>query len=167
MPKRKKSVNTPKSTRSKREVAILPDQATLEADEITRRPQGGFPIVGIGASAGGLEALEIFFANMPADSGMAFVIIQHLDPTRKGIMVELLQRGTAMPVVQVKDQTRVKPNHVYIIPPNKDMSILRGVLHLLDPIAPRGLRLPIDFFFRTLAADQQEHSIGVILSGMG
>jgi len=72
-----------------------------------------------------------------------------------------------MPVIQVKDRTRVKPNCVYVIPPNKDMSILGGVLHLLDPVAPRGLRLPIDFFFRALAADQQEHSIGVILSGMG
>ena len=166
MPKRKKSVNTPKSPRSKRKAAILPDQAALETDETTR-PQASFPIVGIGASAGGLEALELFLANMPADSGMAFVIIQHLDPTHKGLMVELLQRGTDMPVVQVKDRTRVKPNCVYVIPPNKDMSILRGVLHLLDPIAPRGLRLPIDFFFRALAADQQEHSIGVILSGMG
>ena len=98
---------------------------------------------------------------------MAFVIVQHLDPTRKGILVELLQRATAMPVVQVKDRTRVKPDCVYVIPPNKDMSILHGVLHLLDPVAPRGLRLPIDFFFRSLADDRQEHSIGVILSGMG
>jgi chemotaxis methyl-accepting protein methylase/PAS domain-containing protein len=126
-----------------------------------------FPIVGIGASAGGLEALELFFANMPANTGMAFIVIQHLDPTRKGIMVELLQRGTSMPVMQVKDRTRVKPDRIYIIPPNKDLSILHGVLHLLDPMAPRGLRLPIDFFLRSLAADQQEHSIGIILSGMG
>ena len=131
------------------------------------KPAKHFPIVGIGASAGGLEALELFLANVPEDSGMAFVIVQHLDPTHKGIMVELLQRGTAMPVVQVKDRMRVKPNCVYVIPPNKDMSILHGVLHLLDPVAPRGLRLPIDFFFRALADDQQEHSIGVILSGMG
>jgi chemotaxis methyl-accepting protein methylase len=130
-------------------------------------PTPVFPIVGIGASAGGLEALESFLANVPTGSGMAFVIVQHLDPTHKGIMVELLQRGTDMPVVQVKDRTRVKPNCVYVIPPNKDMSILRGVLHLLDPVAPRGLRLSIDFFLRTLADDRQEHSIGVILSGMG
>ena len=126
-----------------------------------------FPIVGIGASAGGLEALEQFLGRVPAGSGMAFVIVQHLDPTHKGIMPELLQRATGMKVLQVKDRTRVRPDCVYVIPPNKDMSILHGVLHLLEPVAPRGLRLPIDFFLRSLAQDQQEHSIGVILSGMG
>jgi chemotaxis methyl-accepting protein methylase len=128
---------------------------------------GSFPIVGIGASAGGLEALEQFLKRVPASSGMAFVIVQHLDPTRRGIMPELLQRATGMRVVQVKDRTRTQPNCVYVIPPNKDMSILHGVLHLLPPVAPRGLRLPIDFFLRSLAQDQQERSIGVILSGMG
>ena len=126
-----------------------------------------FPIVGIGASAGGLEALEQFLGCVPAGSGMAFVIVQHLDPTHKGIMAELLQRATGMKVIQVKDRTRVRPDCVYVIPPNKDMSILHGVLHLLEPAAPRGLRLPIDFFLRSLAQDRQEHSIGVILSGMG
>jgi len=126
-----------------------------------------FPLVGIGASAGGLEALEQFLENVPADSGMAFVIVQHLDPTRKGIMSELLQRITKMKVVQVKDRTKVKQNCVYVIPPNKDMSILHGVLHLLVPSAPRGLRLPIDFFLHSLALDRKEHGIGVILSGMG
>ncbi len=98
---------------------------------------------------------------------MAFVIVQHLDPTHKGIMVELLQRGTPMRVAQVKNRTRVKPDNVYVIPPNKNMSILHGVLYLLEPIVPRGLRLPIDFFFRSLAEDCKEQSIGVILSGMG
>jgi two-component system CheB/CheR fusion protein len=145
----------------------VPDEMLSPTVEAAREARSLFPIVGIGASAGGLEALELFFANVPADSGMAFVIVQHLDPTHKGIMVELLQRGTSMHVSQVKDRTRVEANCVYIIPPNKDMSILHGVLHLLDPLAPRGLRLPIDFFFRALADDQQEHCIGVILSGMG
>jgi two-component system CheB/CheR fusion protein len=126
-----------------------------------------FPIVGIGASAGGLEALELFLSHVPKNSGLAFVIVQHLDPTRQGIMPELLQRTTAMKVIQVKDRTKVQPDCVYVIPPNKDMSILHGVLHLLEPVTPRGLRLPIDFFLRALAQDQQEHSIGVILSGMG
>lgn len=126
-----------------------------------------FPIIGIGASAGGLEALELFLANVPQQSGMAFVIVQHLDPTHKGMLVELLQRGTLMKVMQVKDRTPVEPDCVYVIPPNKDMSMLHGVLYLLDPVTPRGLRLPIDFFFRSLADDQQERSIGVILSGMG
>ena len=111
--------------------------------------------------------MEQFLGRVPAGSGMAFVIVQHLDPTHKGIMAELLQRATGMKVIQVKDRTRVRPDCVYVIPPNKDMSILHGVLHLLEPAAPRGLRLPIDFFLRSLAQDQQEHSIGVILSGMG
>ncbi len=142
---------------------VMEETSSPPADEARR----SFPIVGIGASAGGLEALELFLANVPANSGMAFVIVQHLDPTHKGIMVELLQRGASMKVFQVKDRMRVHANCVYVIPPNKDMSILHGVLHLLDPRAPRGLRLPIDFFFRSLADDRQEHSIGVILSGMG
>ncbi len=111
--------------------------------------------------------MEQFLGCVPAGNGMAFVIVQHLDPTHKGIMAELLQRATGMKVIQVKDRTRVRPDCVYVIPPNKDMSILHGVLHLLEPAAPRGLRLPIDFFLRSLAQDRQEHSIGVILSGMG
>ncbi len=126
-----------------------------------------FPVVGIGASAGGLEALEHFLSHVPKSSGMAFVIVQHLDPTRNDIMPELLQRATGMEVIQVQDRTTVRLNCVYVIPPNKDMSILRGVLHLLEPATPRGLRLPIDFFLRSLAQDQQELGIGVILSGMG
>jgi len=98
---------------------------------------------------------------------MAFVIVQHLDPTRKDMMVELLQRVTTLQVVQVTEHTLVQPNSIYIIPPNKDMSIFHGTLHLFEPAEPRGLRLPIDFFFRSMADDQQERSIGVILSGMG
>ncbi|TVR49965.1 MAG: chemotaxis protein CheB [Puniceicoccaceae bacterium] len=136
--------------------------------EQVRNPgEDAFPMVGIGASAGGLEALEQFFATAPADGGIAYVVIQHLDPTREGMMPELLQRGTALPVVQVEDRTPVKKDHVYVIPPNKDMSLLHGVLHLLEPKAPRGQRLPIDYFLSSLALDQRERSIGVILSGMG
>jgi len=126
-----------------------------------------FPVVGIGASAGGLEALEQFLGQVPEQSGMAFVVVQHLDPTHKGVMPELLQRVTGMVVCQARDRVKVKPDSVYVIPPNKDMSILHGVLHLFEPTAARGLRLPIDFFLRSLAEDRQEHSIGVILSGMG
>jgi flagellar motility protein MotE (MotC chaperone) len=126
-----------------------------------------FPIVGIGASAGGLEALEQFFRNVPTESGLGFVVVQHLDPTHKGILVELLQRTTPMSVVQATDPTKVERNHVYVIPPNKDLSIFGGVLHLLEPAAKRGLRLPIDFFLSSLADDAKERSIGVVLSGMG
>jgi two-component system CheB/CheR fusion protein len=91
---------------------------------------GKFPIVGIGASAGGLEALEQFLSNVPENSGLAYVVIQHLDPTQKGMLPELLQRISKMKVIQVKDRMTIKPNCVYVIPPNKSMSILRGVLHL-------------------------------------
>ncbi len=126
-----------------------------------------FPIVGIGASAGGLEALEQLFGNMPKDTGMAFVVIQHLDPNHVGIMPELLQRITTMKVHQASDRLKVLPNCVYVIPPNKSMSLLNGSLHLFEPVESRGLRLPIDIFFRSLAADLEEMSIGIVLSGMG
>ena len=126
-----------------------------------------FPIVGIGASAGGLEALDQFLGNVPDDSGMAYVVIQHLDPTQKGMLPELLQRISKIEVFQAKDRMLVEPNCVYVIPPNKSMSILKGVLYLFKPIEARGLRLPIDFFFRSLADDQKELAVGIILSGMG
>ncbi len=126
-----------------------------------------FPIVAIGASAGGLEALEQFLSNVPEKCGMAFVVIQHLDPTQKGMLPELLQRVTKMEVIQVEDKMAVKPDSVYVIPPNCSMSILKRVLYLFEPIEARGLRLPIDFFFKSCAADEQQQSIGLILSGMG
>lgn len=130
-------------------------------------PARTFPIVAIGASAGGLEALEQFLGHVPPASGMAFVVIQHLDPNRKDMLSELLQRSTAMPVMQARNRMKIKPDSVYVIPPNTDISILHGSLYLLEPVAPRGLRLPIDFFFHALAEDRRELAIGVILSGMG
>jgi two-component system, chemotaxis family, CheB/CheR fusion protein len=126
-----------------------------------------FPVVGIGASAGGLEALEQFLEHVPRESGMAFVIVQHLDPDRKGMLPDLLQRVTGMRVVQAKNRMPVKVNCVYVIPPNKDMSISQGMLCLHTPTTPRGLRLPIDFFLRSLAQERGAQSVGVILSGMG
>jgi PAS domain S-box-containing protein len=147
--------------------APQPALAAAAAKPAGTQDKDRFPIVGIGASAGGLEALEDFLRHMPSHPGMAFVVVQHLDPTHKGAVVELLQRTTAMTVVEVQDGLRVEPDHVYVIPPNKDMSILHRVLYLLPPTSPRGLNLPIDFFFRSLAADEQERSIGVVLSGMG
>jgi two-component system, chemotaxis family, CheB/CheR fusion protein len=154
--------NQPKSAVSDKVPArISPHKARSEQEPLP------FPIVGIGASAGGLEALELFLRQVPKNSGLAFVIVQHLDPTHIGIMPELLQRTTTMEVFQVRDRMKVKPDCVYVIPPNKDLSILHGVLHLFEPTAARGLRLPIDFFFRSLAEDRKERSIGVILSGMG
>jgi two-component system CheB/CheR fusion protein len=152
----------PKSKRSPKG-----EKNTLNPSEPLISSSLNFPIVGIGASAGGLEALEQFFENMPNDNGMAFVVIQHLDPTHVGIMPELLQRITSMKVYSATDRLMVKTNCVYVIPPNKSMSLLNGALHLFDPVETRGLRLPIDIFFRSLADDRQEKSIGIILSGMG
>ncbi len=126
-----------------------------------------FLIVGIGASAGGLEAFKEFFSSAPKNMGMAFVIVQHLDPTHKSLMVQLLKSHTDMQVREVKDKTKVLPNNIYIIPPNKDMAVFNGVLHLMEPSAARGFRKPIDFFFKSLAEDQQEKAIGIILSGTG
>ncbi len=126
-----------------------------------------FPIVGMGASAGGLEAFEQFFRSMPPDSGMAFVLAPHLDPDHASLLSEILQRSTAMPVVEAQDQMAVAPNGVYVIPPNRDMAIFHGVLQLSVPGQPRGQRMPIDAFLRSLADDQGENAIGIILSGTG
>ncbi|PPD35864.1 MAG: chemotaxis protein CheB [Methylomonas sp.] len=124
-------------------------------------------IIGIGASAGGLEAIEEFLSHVPALCGAAFVVIQHLDPTHKGLLPELLGRITPMKVAQATEGMQIKPNCVYVIPPNKDLSIQHGKLHLLEPTASRGLRLPIDFFFTSLAKAQPGQAIGLVLSGMG
>jgi two-component system CheB/CheR fusion protein len=126
-----------------------------------------FPVVGIGASAGGLDAIEKFFSNMPSDSDMAFVIIMHFDPTSKSVMVEILKRYTKMEVYQAEDGVKISPNTVYIIPPNKDMAILHGKIQLLEPTVSRGIRHPIDFFFRSLSEDYKEKAICIILSGTG
>ena len=128
-----------------------------------------FPVVGIGASAGGLAAFEAFFSGMPADidPGMAFVLVQHLAPDHKSILADLIRRYTRMQVFEVEDGVRVQPNCAYIIPPNRDMAFVNGTLQLLDPSEPRGQRLPIDFFFRSLAQDQHERAIGIVLSGTG
>jgi two-component system CheB/CheR fusion protein len=128
-----------------------------------------FPVVGIGASAGGLAAFEAFFSGMPTDTdpGMAFILVQHLAPDHKSILTELIKRYTKMNVYEVKDGVKVMPNCTYIIPPNRDMAFINGTLQLLEPASPHGQRLPIDFFFRSLAQDQHERAICVILSGTG
>ena len=129
----------------------------------------GFPIVGIGASAGGLAAFEAFFSGMPVDTdpGIAFVLVQHLDPNHKSMLTDIIRRYTRMQVFEVQDGVTVKPNCVYIIPPNSDLAFLNGGLQLIEPVAARTQRLPIDFFFCSLAQDQHERAIGVVLSGTG
>jgi two-component system CheB/CheR fusion protein len=140
---------------------------TSENKAPNTKENNDFPIVAIGTSAGGLETLEQFFSNMPDGNGMAFIIIQHLAPDHIGMMPELLQRITTMKVYQVIDGIKVKPNSIYVIPPNKSMSILNDTLYLFATVETHGIRLPIDIFFRSLANDRQEKSIGIILSGMG
>jgi two-component system CheB/CheR fusion protein len=126
-----------------------------------------FAIVGIGASAGGLEALQEFFTHTPSDSGMAFVVVTHQNPDHTSLMPELLGRHTAMPVTEVGAGTVVQPNHVYVAPPGMNLAILSGVLTLMDPPGHARLHLPIDYFFRSLARDQKERAIGIVLSGTG
>lgn len=150
----KRSSNRAKKVVAKPASSIKPEQIIM-------------PIIGIGASAGGLEALEQFFSTVLPNSGMAFVVVQHLDPHHKGMMCEILQRTTPIHVQQVTQEMEVKPDNIYVIPPGFDLSISHCVLHLSERGAPDGLHLPIDLFLRSLAADQKEHSIAVILSGMG
>ena len=124
-------------------------------------------IVGIGASAGGLDALRAFFRVMPRDSGIAFIVIQHLDPTHKSLAAEVIGKWTAMPVAEAREGVQVKPNHIYTIPPDKYLSLEAGKLRLNEPTVRRGLRLPVDYFFNSLAEDQQEKAIAMVFSGTG
>ncbi|THB80019.1 MAG: chemotaxis protein CheR, partial [Desulfobacteraceae bacterium] len=123
--------------------------------------------VGIGASAGGLEAIEAFFSRMPEDSGLAFIVIQHLSPDYKSLMVELLSKKTKIPVHRSVDGMEVKPNNIYMIPPKKNLSIFHGRLVLKEKDNTRGVNLPIDIFLRSLAEDKAERAIAIILSGTG
>lgn len=130
-------------------------------------PRLPFPVVGIGASAGGLEAFMGFFDVMPNDSGMAFVLVQHLPPERESLVAEIVAKHTGMPVLQVSNGLPVHPNHVYVIRPGRTLTIREGALHLGDPLEQPGHRRPVDDFFRSLAEEQRERAIAIILSGMG
>ena len=129
----------------------------------TSRPP--FPVVGIGASAGGLEACTALLKALPVNPGMAFVVVQHLDPHHESILHKLLSKTTEMPVIQVEDGMVLEPNHVYVIPPNKDMAVRERTLRLLSRRRTAGRHLPINRFFVSLAEDQKSAAIGVILSG--
>ncbi len=133
------------------------------------RSKAGEPlmVVGIGASAGGLDPCRRFFSAMPTGSGIAFVVIQHLDPVHKSEMAPLLGRTTRMPVVEASDGMKVEANHVYVIPPNKSLAIRDGRLRLSKPVETRGSRMGIDFFFRSLAVECKERAIGIVFSGTG
>ena len=141
--------------------------APQEKAKVKSLGNGTFPIVGIGASAGGLEVFEQFFKKMPLNSGMSFILVPHLDPTHTSLMTSLMKKFTPMEVAEIKDRMRVKPNCVYVIPPNKDLTIKEGILRLAAQADTRSLRMPIDSFFRSLAEDQGERAICVIFSGTG
>ncbi|MBN1424079.1 PAS domain-containing protein [Candidatus Fermentibacteria bacterium] len=162
----RKTKATPATPAKSPPVSAETDQA--EPGPVPTR-QAHFPIVGIGASAGGLAAFEAFFSGMPADTdpGMAFVLVQHLAPDHESILTDLIRRHTRMQVFQVEDGMVVQPNCAYVIPPGSDMAFLNGTLQLMEPSAPRGQRLTIDYFFRSLAQDQHERAIGIVLSGTG
>lgn len=130
-------------------------------------PRSSLVIVGIGASAGGLEAVTEFLAGMPSDSGIAFVFVQHLSPHRESLTAELLSRETRMPVVQITDGLRVEPNHFYVIRPGHTLTLQNGALHLSEKLSTPGHGHPIDDFFRSLAAEQRERAICIVMSGMG
>ena len=165
--KEKPGAVTPAEARAVDPSPVEAADTSAPAQPSAARP--GFPIVGIGASAGGLAAFEAFFSGMPAatDPGMAFVLVQHLAPDHESILAALIQRYTRMKVFEVQDGMVVQVNCAYIIPPNRDMAFLNGTLQLLQPTAQRGHRLPIDFLFRSLAQDQHERAIGIVLSGTG
>jgi two-component system CheB/CheR fusion protein len=146
--------------------ARLPVDLSAQQHRLAAPSQQGF-IVGIGASAGGLAAFTAFFSHMPANSGMAFVLVQHLDPQHPSLLPELLAPHTSMPVRPVMDRMPVAPNHVYLIPPNTTLTIDDGMLCLATPLEARGHRRPIDHFFQSLAANQGERAVGIVLSGTG
>lgn len=133
----------------------------------SRAADGRFPIVGIGASAGGLAALGEFFTPAPLDTGVAFVVVSHQPSGHVSLLPDLLQKHTAMPVVEATDGMRVAPNHVYLSTPGRTLAMLQGALHVMDPDSDGRVALPIDYFFRSLADDQGDRAIGVILSGTG
>jgi two-component system CheB/CheR fusion protein len=138
-----------------------------DQDAADPEPSGPLRYVGIGASAGGLEAIGTFFASMRPDTGLTFVVVQHLSPDHKSLMPELLSKRTSMPVVSAEDGVQVRPDSVYLIPPRKNLSILQGRLVLSDPEPSSIPNLPIDVFLRSLAQDQGPLAVGIILSGTG
>jgi len=153
-------------TRKKRAARNTPPSAQPEAADTEQR-RSGFPVVGIGASAGGLEALEELLKNMPASTGMAFVVVTHQHPGHTSLLPELLGRTTTIPVVAAADGLKIEPDHIYVGQPGGYLAIQNGVLHRTGASDSEAPKLPIDYFFRSLANDQRERAICIILSGTG
>ena len=150
---------------SSRELTKLKSGPVYQRPKPQRSKRALFPIVGVGASAGGLEAFTQLLKAVGSETEMAYVLVQHLDPSHESALTELLAKATEMPVRQVSDATPVEPNHVYVIPPNVDMTISQGILRLTPRTEKQGHHMPIDRFLRSLAEDQRSNAIGVILSG--
>jgi len=166
MPPKKKEGKKKKPVKAVKK-SLARKVATKKKVIATPEKADDFYIVGIGASAGGLEAFEKFFQNVPEDPGMAFVLVPHLDPTHVSLMPELLRKYAKIKVLAIKDGMEIEKNVVYVVPPNKDLAVLNRTLQLIDPVEVRGRRLPIDLFFRSLAQDQRDKAVCVILSGTG
>jgi two-component system CheB/CheR fusion protein len=160
---------SPKPTKKSKDFArpLLPMETharrSLVEKHVSSVSEETFRIVGVGASAGGLEAFTEFLEGLAADTGMAFVLVQHLEAKHESVLTKLLSKATQMRVTEVRERTRVEPNHIYVIPPNGDLSLADGVLQILRPKAGNHLR--IDHFFRALARAQGSHAVGVVLSG--
>lgn len=148
-------------------MAKPPAKGTKDSQSDSRETAAQPLVVGLGASAGGLEAYKTFFSLMPADSGMVFVLIQHLDPNRPSLLADLLTKATLMPVIEAKDGVQVAPDHVYVIAPDSTLTIERDVLRVAQPAPPRETRRPIDTFFASLAEEQGDNAVCIIMSGGG
>jgi two-component system CheB/CheR fusion protein len=154
----------PEVSRKSRKSTFRETSTSLSFDR-SNNSHKSFPIVGIGASAGGLEAFTQLLNHLPVDTGLGFVLVQHLLPQHKSALTQLMARATSIPVREVTNNLRIKPNHVYVLPPDKKLGIAKGVLKLEPRSKNRGAHHPIDAFFESLAQDQRERAIGVILSG--
>jgi two-component system, chemotaxis family, CheB/CheR fusion protein len=167
MKKPRRKVSRKSETASKKTRIAKSTESTKRAPEKTQTVARATPprIVGIGASAGGLEAFTELLGAIPIDTGMAFVLVQHLEPKHESVLTALLGRATKMPVHEAREGMHMEPNHVYVIPANADLSILDSLLHIEGRRASAGRHLPIDYFFRSLAESQGPQAIGVILSG--
>jgi two-component system CheB/CheR fusion protein len=161
-----KTGTKPKSAKKQRDAVPLPPAKPASATALLPEPSG-FLIVGIGASAGGLEAMEEFFRHMPPSSGMAFVVVSHQHAGHVSLLPSLLGKCTAMPVVEAKDGMAVEANNVYMAPGGVNLAILHGILHFMDAPTKERVPLPIDYFFRSLAEDQKQRAVGIVLSGTG
>jgi two-component system CheB/CheR fusion protein len=144
-----------------------PNNRKKDSASLSSSQPGEFLVVGVGASAGGVEAFTELLTNLPSDTGMAFVLIQHLDPKHESLLSALLAKKSAMPVVEVRKGMKLEPNHVYVIPPNATMTISDHSLRLEKRIETSATPMPVDLFMRSLAEQQGNRAIGIILSGSG